>query len=132
MSIEENKRMAVEHFHLMGDGPKRSLALDMMTDDATWWIPGVGTLSKPQLADSFAQSDKLFKGAIGVKILGVTAEGNRVAVESEGDAAVINGKRYNDRYHSLVIFRDGRICEVREYCDTKYVADTLGDLLVSA
>jgi ketosteroid isomerase-like protein len=131
MDFDEKKRVAVEFLQLMGDGRRRERALEMMTDDAAWWIPGVGTLSKTQLAEGFARSDKLFKGTIGVTILGVTAEGDRVAVESEGDAEVINGKRYNNRYHSLLVFRGGKICEVREYCDTKYVADTLGDLLAT-
>lgn len=129
MNLEAKKAYAIEFFNRMGDGAQRSTALEMMTDDATWWIPGIGTWDKAQLAAGMGAADKCFVGKITPEYLGITAEGDRVAVESVSHANVVNGTTYNNRYHCLLLFRGDKIAEVREYCDTKYAADTLGPLL---
>jgi len=51
-------------------------------------------------------------------IKGVTAEGERVAIEAEGRAVSKTGKPYNNRYHFLFVVRDGVIVEGREYLDS--------------
>jgi ketosteroid isomerase-like protein len=53
-----------------------------------------------------------------VKIIAMTVEGERVAVESESDCINIKGFHYNNRYHSLFVVRDGMIVELREYLDS--------------
>lgn len=53
-----------------------------------------------------------------------TAEGDRVAVETESYAEVKNGRVYNNHYHFLVIVRDGKIAQVKEYLDTSHTYDT--------
>jgi len=126
MDLEAKKQFVREFFCCMGDSELRARALDMMTADASWWIPGVGTWNKEQLAADMGAADRCFTSKITPEFLGITAEGDRVAVESVSHADVVNGARYNNRYHCLVLFRGGEICEVREYCDTKYAADTLG------
>lgn len=131
MDIEAKKKYAVEFFQYVGDGAQRHRALEMMTPDATWWIPGIGTWSREQFAAGMGAADKCFVGKVTPEILGITAEGDRVAVESVSRADVVNGTTYNNSYHCLLVFRDDLICEVREYCDTKYAADTLGALLAS-
>ena len=37
------------------------------------------------------------------------AEGDRVAVEAESHGELKNGKTYNNTYHFLFVFRDGKI-----------------------
>ena len=49
---------------------------------------------------------------------GLTAEGDRVAVEAESYAKMKNGKTYQNTYHFLFIVRDGKIQSVKEYLDT--------------
>jgi ketosteroid isomerase-like protein len=129
MTIDEKKRIAADYFKLIVDAARRQEALDLMTDDATWWAPGSATRSKADVAASFAFATKFFKSPIKVTIKSMVAEGDRVAIESEGTAEVVNGKTYRNYYHSVVIFRGDKISEIHEYCDSKYTADTLGDLL---
>jgi uncharacterized protein len=62
----------------------------------------------------------------------ITAEADRIALEAESDADLVNGKHYHNYYHFLFVIRDGRVTEAREYLDTKNVADSFGDLLSSA
>ena len=48
-----------------------------------------------------------------------------VAVEAETLGTRADGKIYNNRYHYLVIVRDGMICERREYLDTIHANELL-------
>ena len=45
----------------------------------------------------------------------VTAEGDRVAVEFEGNATTSDGKAYNNQYCMVFTLADGRIKQVNEY-----------------
>jgi ketosteroid isomerase-like protein len=131
MNSDARKRQVVEFFTWLVDGAQRQKALDMMTDDAVWWSGGTKRRTKADTAASFAASERFFKGPIKVTVKGMVAEGDRIAVESEGVADVVNGKRYQNAYHTLLVFRGDQICEVREYCDTKYAAETFSDLMGS-
>ena len=39
-----------------------------------------------------------------------------------------NGKTYNNTYHFLFVFRDGKICLSKEYNDSAHAAWALGPL----
>ena len=56
----------------------------------------------------------------------MTAEDDRVAVEAESKAKLVNGTLYHNRYHFLFVVRDGRIHAVKEYLDTLHVMNALG------
>ena len=56
----------------------------------------------------------------------MTAEDDRVAVEAESMAKLVNGERYHNRYHFLFVLRDGRIQAVKEYLDTLHAMSALG------
>ena|GEM_PF-3098474 len=58
---------------------------------------------------------------------GLTAEGDRVAVEAESYGETASGKIYNNLYHFLFEVRDGKIQAVREYLDTLHTKDVFVD-----
>ncbi|HEY4547356.1 MAG TPA: nuclear transport factor 2 family protein, partial [Pedomonas sp.] len=58
-------------------------------------------------------------------IHGMTAEGDRVAVEAESLGRHVSGKMYNNKYHFLAQLRDGKITRWTEYCDTELITDIL-------
>lgn len=60
-----------------------------------------------------------------LEVKGVTAEGERVAIEVESHSVNIRGKVYNNRYHFLFVVRDGKIVEGREYLDSAHFIDIL-------
>jgi ketosteroid isomerase-like protein len=67
-------------------------------------------------------------GPLRLRILSMTAEGDRVAVEAESDARLIDGRPYRNQYHFLLRFDpDGRVVEFKEYLDTLYAFETLFD-----
>lgn len=88
----------------------------IMAPDADWWVAGVGSMN----VDTLMAQMKPMLGAAKVAethIVGTTAEGERVAVESRGNFKFEDGRVYRNTYHHLFIVQDDRITAVREYLD---------------
>jgi ketosteroid isomerase-like protein len=126
MSLEGNKQLVRDFMQHFSDGDMKT-ALGMMSDDATWWIAGrfplSGTKSKAEFAELLGQIGAAVPGGIRLTPKAFTAEGDRVAVETESYAKHTNGKIYNNQYHFLFEIRDGKIRAVREYLDTMHTND---------
>ena len=131
MSIEEaHKRITAELFERFSASDIAGV-MDLMTDDATWRVPG-----KPELMPSAgiydrARIERLFRRMLsqledGLKmtVVDTIAEGDRVAVEVESSGDLKNGRKYRQQYHFAIDFRDGKIAGVREYLDTHHAFDT--------
>ena len=69
----------------------------------------------------------VYPSAKGLKLTpkGITAEGDRVAVEAESYGQHANGKVYNNQYHFLIEVRNDKIQAVREYLDTMHANEVL-------
>ena len=130
MTTESHKQIAQEFFMLLGRGEIEP-ALALTTDDMTYWIAGKpgaaptsGTKVKKQMRRLFENMMGALESGLPMTVKGVTAEGDRVALELESLGRLKNGRTYNNEYHILLRFRDGKICAVREYLDTQHVHDT--------
>ena len=130
MSVEENKRVAAELFARFNANDLKG-ALDLLSDDATWWIageparqPAAGEHSKAQIARLLSDMGRRLKDGLRMTVRGVTAEGERVAVEVESHGELRDGKVYNNHYHFALTVRGGQIVGVREYLDTQHVRAT--------
>jgi ketosteroid isomerase-like protein len=104
--------------------------LALMSADATWWVIGnpsrlrvSGTKDRAQIARLLAGLAKLIPQPMDLSILGITAEGSRVAVEAESSGIWRNGSEYHNRYHFLFEVVKGLIVSLREYMDTLCVFD---------
>ena len=121
MSIEDNKRLILGFFENLSAG-KGDAVLGTLADSATWWVQGnfplSGTKTKAQFAALVGELGSKIDGGLRVTPKGITAEGDRVAVEAESLAKMKNGKTYQNTYHFLFIVRDGKIQSVKEYLDT--------------
>ena len=62
-------------------------------------------------------------GPMHVEVSGVTAEGERVALETTIHAPGKDGRDYANRFHMLLIIRDQMIVETREYMDSAKFVD---------
>ena len=105
-------------------------ALALMTDDATWLIPGkpermptAGLYSKERIRKLFYTMLKQLESGLQLTVKSIVAEGDRIALEAESSGDLKNGRRYRQQYHFLLEFRDGKICAVREYLDTQHAHD---------
>ena len=122
---ERNKATITEFMQVFSSGDVDGI-LSRMTDDATWWvagnIPGIsGTKDKAgfkEMVSGIAESTTT--GAIRLTPHAFTAEGERVAVETESYTELKNGRVYNNLYHVLFTVRDGKISSVKEFLDTEH------------
>lgn len=131
MGLQENKQLVAEFFECFGrkdvDG-----AMNMMTDDGTWWIGGktrlfpiAGLKTKDEMRailDQFVPGSK-----DGLKIIPtlMTAEDDRVAVEATSHGEFPSGFVYENEYHFLVTVRGNQIAAVKEYLDTMHTGEML-------
>jgi ketosteroid isomerase-like protein len=122
MSAEQNRKIAIAFVESM---PRTGIDGNVVTDDAQWWVPGTGWLSRAQFMKLVEGFGERVAGPVTLTVEGVTAEGDRVAVEAQAHAALKNGKIYRNTYHFLFIFRDGKICQAKEYNDTLHAREVL-------
>jgi ketosteroid isomerase-like protein len=94
-----------------------------LTDDVQWWVPGPGLMTKEAFFAVAGAIAAKVKGNVSFKIHGATAENDRVAIEAESFGEMVDGKVYNNTYHFLFVFRDGKICLSKEYNDTRHAAE---------
>jgi len=133
MSIEDNKRIVLEYFEHTSAG-RIPEALSCLADDLTYWVAGdperfplAGTKSKPEFAELLGHLFEHMPKGVKVSPTGITAEGDRVALETTADAETATGKTYHNLFHFLFIVRDGKIHVVREYLDTLRAKEILVD-----
>ncbi len=128
-SVEEtNKHIAREFFAALSRTDTAAIAA-MYADDFTLWTAGTlpfsGTFTRAQALRAMDQILGLFPDGLAFTIKGITAEGERVAVEAESDGRHVSGKTYHNQYHFLLIIRDGKIVQLKEYMDTMHANDVL-------
>jgi ketosteroid isomerase-like protein len=122
MSIEENKRIAEGYFNAQRSGNLFE-GLALLAEDATWSVPGnwemSGTFTKAQMA-KMMESLNLFEGGLNFDHLSVTAEDDRVAVQTIVSGHLKDGRDYRNNIFFLFRIRDGKIQEVTEVVDSHY------------
>ena len=130
MSIDSNKQLATHLFARFSTNDIAG-ALDLLADDATWWIagkpeaqPAAGEHDKTWMTRLFHRMVSQFDGPLQMTVRGLIAEDDRVAVEVVGNGRLLDGRRYQNEYHFLLTIRDGKIASVREHLDTQHVVAT--------
>lgn len=126
ISVEQqNKQTVTEFMEVFSTGDVDGI-LSRMTPDATWWVAGTldgisGTKDREGFGEMLSGlSTATTTGAIRLTPLAFTAEGERVAVETESYTEMTNGRVYNNFYHFVFIVRDGKIAAVKEFLDTEH------------
>jgi uncharacterized protein len=124
---EANKALVRRYFETVAsDGFGK--ALELVAEDAIWWIPGVeGELGKRDMIAAMDRAADSLVGNMGAEFLSMTAEDDRVAAEVRGSSLRKSGVRYDNIYHFLFRVRDGKIAEIREHHDTAYAAKVFAD-----
>ena len=132
MSIQENKQ-AVHDFLSHHRNAAITDLLDAMSEDATWWILGnphlfssAGTKSKADMKRIWGNLFGSMKNGLEMTIIGMIAEGDKVAAEIRSHADLADGRVYENQYHMLFTLRRGKIVEVKEYADTLLIAHMFG------
>lgn len=126
MSLEDDNKKLVEEFMQVFSAGDVEAILGSMTEDATWWVagsmPGIsGEVDREGFGNMLRGLSALTKaGAISLTPLAWTCQGNRVAVETESYAELLNGRVYNNLYHFVFELRGDKISSIKEYLDTEH------------
>lgn len=119
-SIEDNKKIVAQYFEAQRSGDLHQ-GLAVLADDATWTVPGdwemAGTFTKAQMA-KMMDSLNLFEGGIHFKHHSITAEEDRVAVFTEVNGKLRDGRVYNNTIFFLFTIANGKIQRVTEVVDS--------------
>lgn len=131
MDTEANKRLVLAFLGHYAAG-RYAAALDMLADDCLWWLPGhpdefpaAGSADKETVKRRLAANLKLLPHGLEITTGAMTAEDDRVAIEAETRATLVNGRVYHNRYHFLFVVRDGQFVLVKEYLDTLHAKEAL-------
>lgn len=124
---QETSKAVVSRFLETFSGGDVDAIMNMMTDDATWWVAGTlelsGLKSKQEFRELLSGIGDLCDGPIKLTAKSMIGEGDKVAAEVESLAHLRNGRVYNNEYHFLFEIADGRIRRVKEYLDTMHTHD---------
>src|SRR3546814_1424298 len=121
MTVGANKQLIRDWFDAVNRGDEAAV-LAMTAEDfrfetmarAPDWM--LYKWDRHQFAAARAAMSSVMKAPIQLSIAGMIGEGDDVAVEAETDSALVNGRRYNNRYHFVFRLRADKFCEVLEYC----------------
>lgn len=120
---EANKAIVERYLQAVIDGDMDTIE-SLQHPEVKWWVLGHGPLDR-DIFNAAVKKELIAAQKRSINIIGMTAEGDRVAYEAEGEM-VFPDRVYRNQYHNLLVIRDGLIVEGREYMDTKAAAAHVG------
>ena len=136
MSASANKKLMQDIFAAAANPDPavrdRSLFTASLADDAKWIVTGQYTWSRTFTGKDAILTD--LHGYVRSRLRDRTrtvahrfiADGDIVVVEAKGDNVTPEGVRYDNDYCLVFRFEDGKIKEIREYCDSLLTEKALG------
>jgi len=128
---QANKDVAKKFITALGASDIETVK-SLMTDDIQATLMGTSVLSGTRGYDDIVGIGDLFtkitRGGIHFDVISATAEEDRVSMELQGRCELVDGTPYNNQYHWLFRIRDGKVCSMKEYLDTKLLDELLAPL----
>lgn len=136
MSALDNKKLIEEIFAAAGNPDSaardRALFTASLAEDVTWTVMGQYSWSRTFRGKDAVLNDLL--GHVRSQLVDrgrtvahrLIAEGDYVVVEAKGDNLTRSGMRYDNDYCLVYRLEDGKIKEIREYCDSVLTEKALG------
>jgi ketosteroid isomerase-like protein len=131
MSAADNKKLVQQVF---ADSANRSgtTFADHLAEDASWVVTGQYSWSH-----EFRGREAIQNGLMGhfrsffaerprTVAFNFIADGDYVAVEAQGDNVTRTGQRYDNHYCLVFRIENGKIRQIKEYCDSTLVERVLG------
>jgi uncharacterized protein len=136
MSAAANKKLMEEIFAAAGSPDPavrdRALFIASLADDAKWTVTGQYSWSQTFIGkqsilnDLHGQVRSLLVERARTIAHRFIADGDHVVVEAKGDNVTRTGARYDNDYCLVFRLEDGKIREIREYCDSVLTEKALG------
>lgn len=131
---ETNKQVVLDFIAAMGRGDAEAAA-PLLTPDAFTLAKGFGKFAGVRQYDTILATIAAFRKLVpeGMQpvIQSVTADGERVVVEFEGNATLVNGASYCNEYCMVFTLRAGKIRQVNEYFCTILADEVLFPLVAA-
>ena len=129
MREEINRQIVQEFFEAFAIGDVTSME-KLVDPTCSFWTAGdawfSGRYERDFLLALVGQGPTAFPDGINLQVLSTTCEGNRVAAEVVSDGVNHAGERYNNHYHFLFEFKNGKMTMYKEYMDTAHAYEILG------
>ncbi|MGC1172845.1 nuclear transport factor 2 family protein [Polaromonas sp.] len=131
MSSEANKKLMQEIFAEIEDG-KGALFVATLADNVVMRVTGQYSWSRTfegkesVLRDLYRYVQSLVERGSRTIPLRFFADGDCVIVEARGDMTTRKGEKYDNEYCLVYRFDEGKIVEMREYCDSVLCEQRLG------
>ncbi|BBZ35998.1 hypothetical protein AWB99_12265 [Mycolicibacterium confluentis] len=109
---------------LSGDGDLDE-GFSLLSDDFTYWSNTTRETCDKARLRRIAEWARAV-GPIAFDLISCLNEGENVVIEAQPDAVSATGVRYDSPCVFLFETRDGLITSLREYCDTRQVAEAFG------
>jgi len=126
--VEDNKKVVSAFLDAMNRGDTAAI-LDAYAEDGGVWTMGntliSGKYGKAQIKEFADGIYQAFPEGLRFHVLGMIAEGDKVAVEAESDGAHSSGVNYHNHYHFLFTLREGKVLQMKEYMDTEMATEVL-------
>ncbi len=131
---EQNKQVVLKFIEAMGKGDAAAAA-PCLAPDAYTLAKGFGKFAGVRQHDLILATIGAFRKLVpkGMQpvIQSVTAEGERVVVEFEGNATLSNGESYCNEYCMVFTLQGGKIKQVNEYFCTILADEVLFPLVAA-
>lgn len=136
MSAATNKQL-VEQIYMDAANRSGTTFADNIADDVRWVVTGQYSWSR-----TFKGRDAVLNGLMGhfrslfalrprTVAHHFIAEGDYVVVEAKGDNVTKTGLRYDNDYCMVWRIENGKVGEIKEYCDSALVERVLGEFPAS-
>ncbi|MDO8398170.1 MAG: nuclear transport factor 2 family protein [Bradyrhizobium sp.] len=131
MTTAANKKLVQQVYEDSANRSGTTFA-DNLADDASWIVTGHYSWSH-----EFRGREAIMEGLMGhfrslfavrprTVAFNFIADGDFVAVEARGDNVTKAGLRYDQQYCMVYRIENGRIKQIKEYCDSTMVERVLG------
>lgn len=131
MSPAENKEIIRRIYAALETGDRGAFG-ESVHPDYVWRLAGRSDWSRRFEGQEAVRRDllaplfSLFAGVYAARAVNLIAEGDQVVAEVRGEVSTKLGQRYDNEYCFVFRFRDGKIVEIVEYCDTALIDRVLG------
>ena len=126
--VDHNKKLARKFLDGISQGDVNAM-MDCLHDDGAIETMGKtlisGASNKIAVRDKASGVIGAFPKGLKMTISNIIGENDTVAVECESYGVHSSGKIYNNKYHFLMWFKDGKVLLMREYLDTEHVTEVL-------
>ncbi|MFL2769846.1 MAG: nuclear transport factor 2 family protein [Rhodospirillaceae bacterium] len=125
---ERNKKGVLDYFDALDRNDIEAL-LDIFANDGVIEVMGdtlvSGTFTKDQIAELASSVLNTFPKGLKYEVETIIADGDYVAAEARSKGIMSSGQLYENQYHYLMRWRDGKLVHAKEYADTERVTEIL-------